>query len=248
MNFFSLFKRKILFKLKKKIFIDKENLNNYSLDDLFYYYGSDKANIFKKKNITGHGYSHFYKKILSSKINKKFNILEIGSFAGASAAAFSKYLPNAKIFCFDINISNFIYSSKNIHTYGLDINNKNIVRRTIQDIFKEHQISSFDLIIDDGSHNLNDIIHSLNFFFKFLKNDSFFVIEDFKLPNYYEYNNNIDHIFVDEMLENLKNKSLFKSSLLSEEDQLYLINSIMNIDVLKGNLPESDICFIRKKN
>ena len=43
MNFLSLIKRKILFKLKKKISIDKEILLNKNLDELFYHYGSDKA-------------------------------------------------------------------------------------------------------------------------------------------------------------------------------------------------------------
>jgi predicted O-methyltransferase YrrM len=248
LNFFSLFKRKIIFKLKKKTFIDNENLSNKTLDELFYYYGSDKANIFKKNKRKGHGYSNFYKKILNSYKNQKISILEIGSFAGASAAAFSKYLPKAQIFCFDVNISNFKYSSKNIHVYGLDINKTSNVKKTIKKIFKKNHISNFDLIIDDGSHNLSDIVYSLNFFLKFLKNQGFFVIEDFKLPNYYDYNNNVDHIFIDELLENIKNKTLFNSSLLTKEDQHYLISSIKQIEVFKGNLSDSDICFIKKGN
>ena len=64
-----------------------------SLDDLFHYYGSDKANIFKKENRQGHGYSNFYTSQLNYLKKHKINILEIGSFAGASAAAFIKYFP-----------------------------------------------------------------------------------------------------------------------------------------------------------
>ena len=60
MNFFSLFKRNIIYKLKKKILIDNDNVSKQSLDELFHYYGSDKANIFKKANKQGHGYSNFY--------------------------------------------------------------------------------------------------------------------------------------------------------------------------------------------
>ena len=62
----------------------------------------------------------------------------------------------------------------------------------------------FDLIIDDGSHNLSDILISFKFFFKYLKNKGLYVIEDFKHPNYYDNYRDIDHILVDEFLRNLK--------------------------------------------
>ena len=73
-----------------------------------------------------------------------------------------------------------------------------------------------------------------------------FIIEDFKHPNYYDYNRDIDHIFVDDLLINLKNKNLFKSSVLNEEDQKHLIDQISEIKVYKGELENSDICFIQK--
>ena len=60
MNFFSLFKRKILYQLKNKINIDLDGFNKKDLDELFYFYGSDKANFFKKKLRKGHGFSKFY--------------------------------------------------------------------------------------------------------------------------------------------------------------------------------------------
>lgn len=247
MNFFSLFKRNLLFKLKKKSFIDSENIESKSLDELFYYYGSDKAEVFKKTGAVGHGYTNFYLKHLKDIKDKKINILELGSFAGASAAAFVKYFPNAKVFCFDINISNFKYKSRNIEVYGLDINNKITVEKTLKKIFKKNRISNFDIIIDDGSHYLSDILFSINYFFKYLKTKGFFIIEDYKHPNYYKYNKNINHILVDEVLNNLKNKVFFNSSIISNENQKYLMNSINQIDTYEGNLKDSNICFIYKK-
>ncbi|MDC0544865.1 hypothetical protein OAO00_00005, partial [Pelagibacteraceae bacterium] len=62
--------------------------------------------MFKKGNREGHGYSKFYTNHLNHLKNEQINILEIGSYAGASAAAFAKYFPKANIFCFDVNISN----------------------------------------------------------------------------------------------------------------------------------------------
>ena len=60
------------------------------------------------------------------------------------------------------------------------------------------------------SHNLSDIFSkkiALKLFFKIFKKKGIYlyIIEDFKHPNYYKYNNNIDHIFIDELLKNLTN-------------------------------------------
>ena len=246
MNFLSLLKRNIIYKYKNKKSIDNDGISSKSLNDLFTHYGSDKADFFKKENRESHGYSTFYTKHFSNLKNKKINILEIGSFAGASAAAFSKYFPHSKIFCFDINISKFEFESEKIYVFGLDINNKKKVKKTLDKIFNLHSFKDFDLIIDDGSHNLSDILFSFNFFFKLLKNGGTYIIEDFKLPNYYKYNNNIDHIFVDEFLNNIKNKKISDSSIFSKQDQECLINKIDKINIYKGNFDDSDICFIEK--
>ena len=247
MNFFSLFKRNIIYKFKKKTLVDTDNVFKASLDELFHFYGSDKANIFKKTNKQGHGYSDFYTNQLDELKKQKINILEIGSYAGASAAAFVKYFPKANVFCFDINISNFEFKSKKMHVFGIDINNKKKSKKTLTKIFKQHEFSQFDLIIDDGSHNLKDILFSLNFFFQYLKEEGTFIIEDFKHPNYYKYNRNINHILVDEFLKNIVDKKLSNSSMFNDNEQKYLMNSIKKIDVKKGNLSDSDICFIKKK-
>ncbi len=247
MNFLSLFKRKLIFKLKKKINIDNQTLDNSSLDILFEVFGSDKANkFFKNKNKQGHGYSIFYTNELKNFKEKKINILEIGSYSGASAAAFTKFFSNSKVFCFDINISNFKYSSKNIEVFGLDINNHKILKKVLNKIFSKHNFKNFDLIIDDGSHNLSDMLFSFNFFFKYLENNGFFILEDYKLPNYYNRNKNIDDILIDKLIEKIKLKKTFKSSIINENDQIYLMNNIKRIKTYRGNLTDSDICFIQK--
>ena len=246
MNFLSLLKRNLIFKFKKKILIDNDNIIPKSLDYLFHEYGSDKANIFKPNQQPGHGYSIFYEKKLEIYKNKNLNILEIGSYAGASAAAFTKYLPKSKIYCFDVNISNFKYKSENIYVYGIDINNQKKVFKTLNKIFSEQNFSKFDLIIDDGSHNLSDILVSLKFFFKYVKNEGLYIIEDYKHPNYYKYNRNIDHLLVDQILLNLNNKKSFTSNIFNDDDQKELIRSIKTIETFKGNLNDSDISFITK--
>ena len=247
MNFFSLFKRNLIYKFKKKASIDVDNIKFNTLDDLFHHYGSDKANVFKLNNESGHGFSKFYEKNFTKFKNKKINILEIGSYAGGSAAAFVKYFPNINIFCFDINISNFKYKSKNIHVFGIDINNEKKINKILESIFLQYNFDKFDLIIDDGSHKLSDILNGLKFFFQYVKSNGIYIIEDFKHPNYYNYNKNINHIFVDELLNNLQNKKISISSVFTKNDQIDLINQIEKIERFKGNLEDSDIAFINKK-
>ena len=247
MNFFSLFKRNILYKIKNKINIDLDNINRDTLDELFHYYGSDKANIFKKTQDQGHGFSRFYTQHLEHLKEREIKILEIGSYAGASASAFVKYFPNSKVYCFDINISKFIYYSKNMHVFGLYIKDQKKVEKILSKINLESNSNFFDVIIDDGSHYLSDILFSLKTLFKYIKKGGIYVIEDFNHPNYYDYNRDIEHILVGQTLRNLKEKKLFNSNIINNDDQIYLHKNIDKIETYKGNLEDSDICFIRKK-
>ena len=247
MNFFSLFKRNLIYKFKKKIKIDNDNFQFNSIDDLFYHYGSDKSDKIKISDSPGHGYSKFYSKYLENLKNKKNNILEIGSFAGASAASFAKYLPGSKIFCFDINVSNFNFVSKDIHVYGINVANVEKTEEVLKKIFKNYNFELFDIIVDDGSHNLSDMLTSFSTFFKHLKKDGVFVIEDFKFPNYYSYNKNVNDILIDELLNKIKNKEFFDSQIISKEKQTHLFDIVGKIDIYKGNLSNSDICFIKKR-
>jgi len=244
LNFFSLFKRKIIYHFKSKIDIDTDQVSKNTLDELFYYYGSDKANNFKLNK--GHGFSKFYSENLNHLKDKKINILEIGSYAGASAASFKKYFTNSTIFCFDINISNFIFKSKGIHVFGLDIKNLNKMNYILKEIKKNEGFNYFDVIIDDGSHNLSDILFSFKTFFRQLKRNGIYIIEDYKFPNYYDYNKDTNDILVDQMLDKLNKKEFFDSQNIDKKDQEILFEQINDIKTYKGNLTDSDICFITK--
>ena len=246
MNFFSLFKRKILYKIKNKINIDLDKVHKKTLDELFYHYGSDKADIFKHSQKQGHGFSKFYDQQLKHLKEKEIKILEVGSYAGASAASFIKYFVNSSVYCFDINISNFVFSSKKIHVYGLDINNEKKLKKILEKIKYETNSNFFDIIIDDGSHYLSDILFSFKTLFKYVKKGGFYIIEDFKHPNYYNHNRNIEHILVDQVLANLQEKKIFNSDIIKNDDQVYLHNNINKIKIYKGNLKDSNICFLQK--
>ena len=246
MNFFSLFKRNILYRIKKKINIDTQIFKGKSLDYLFNFYGSDKSIYFKNTKKFSHGYSKYYEKYLKHYKNKKINILEIGSFSGASAAALSKYFIKSQIFCFDINISNFLYKSKKIEVFGIDIAEEKKVIEILKKITRNRNLF-FDIIIDDGSHKLSDILKSFNLLSNYLKKGGFYIIEDYKFPNYFSYNKDINDILVSEMINNLVIKKKFSSNIITKDSQKKLFKSFNHIKIHKGKLDYSDICFLKRK-
>ena len=61
-----------------------------------------------------------------------------------------KYFINSTVYCFDINISNFVYSSKKVIVYGLDVNNKSKLKKILEKINLESDSNYFDIIISDS--------------------------------------------------------------------------------------------------
>jgi hypothetical protein len=247
LNFFSLFKRNLLYKFKKKINIDLDLIKEDSLDKLFSYYNTDKANLINKGKDKGHGFAKFYETHLNQFKDKKINILEIGSYSGASAAAFVKFFPNANIYCLDINLLNFKYSSKKIHVYGMNSSNQKMMLNFLSKINFVELIKNFDVIIDDGSHIQSDQLISLNFFYKYVAMGGFYIIEDYKFPNYFNHLNDVDDLKIDELIKKINNKENINSKIISQNTIKNIIRDNRNIFEYKGNTENSDIVFFEKK-
>ena len=249
MNFFSIFKRNLIFKLKNKIDIDKKIFkNNIELEELFSYYKTDKANYIKSEKTYGHGYAEFYEKHFSNLRDKKLNILEIGSYSGASAAAFVKYFKDINIYCLDINLTKFLYKSKKIHPFGLDISNKKMIEKFLNKINFSENIKSFDIIIDDGSHILSDQLKAINYFFKYLNKDGYYVIEDYRFSEYIPHLKDTDDPCVREFFEIIKKNINKDFKFISSETLENIRKNISNIFEYKGNQKISGIAFIKKSN
>jgi predicted O-methyltransferase YrrM len=245
LNYFRQFKRFLIYKIKKKINIDLEkNQKHLSINELFQYYKTDKAD--KWQNNLGHGFSKYYEKYFKNLKNKKINILEVGSFSGASAASFVKFLPFSKIYCLDINITNFKYHSKKIKVFGLDISKEKMVKKFFKKINISSETKFFDIIIDDGSHKLSDLIISLNTFYKNLKPGGLFVIEDFKHPNYYNHLNDCDELDIPKIINQIKNKKIFNSNILHKEVITDILSTVEFINTYRGLKADSDVAFLKK--
>ena len=244
------FYKRIVFCLKKKIELDKLKIKNNSLNDLFNYFGTDKGtyvtNPYDKnsKEIFGHGFAKFYEKYFFDTKNDDFNLLEIGTWEGGSSASFVIYFPNAKIYGLDRNFK-FKYKAKKLKYFNCDLTNSSDYKN-LQEKLKNKK---FKIIIDDGSHILTHIIKNLISFFKNVESGSYYIIEDFNAPEYYDYLNDAEEkeLFIKNILINLKEKTHFKSNLLSEKDQKYLFENITSIDIYKGDTKFSDIAFLKKK-
>ena len=242
MNFFSVFKRNLIFLFKKKEDIDKDIFKkSVSLDYLCSYYGTDKAE--KYNNGKGHGYTRHYIKHIKKFKDKKIKFLEIGCGAGISAAAFSKYLKKSTAYCLDVNLTYVKIKSKRINYCGIDSSNT----RHMHNFLKKYnqKKDSFDFIIDDGSHNLSDQLFSLNFFFKHLKKNSLYIIEDYKFPNYFKRNNDVKELKISEIIKKIKSKKYFKSNIIEKSTMKELFSS--KIYQYKGNRYYSDIVFFEKR-
>ena len=254
----SKFYKEIIFKLKKKINLDKQILELASLNELFNYFGTDKGtevmNQYQKntsktdQKLIGHGYAQFYEKHLNIYKNDKINFLEIGTWKGASVAAFYHYFKNAIIFCIDKNFK-FQFKSNRVNFFNCDTENFTDIKN-LEKYFIEKKSESFEVIIDDGSHKYTDILNNFQNFFKRIKPGGFYIIEDFnhyRLHSSY-FNDKPDNAFdISEIFEFLLNKKNFKSEDLDHDFQNYCFENISNITIHKGIKDYSYIAFIKKK-
>jgi hypothetical protein len=253
----SLLYKNFIFNLKPKKNLDKLNINFKTIDDLFNYFGTDKGskviNPYSKssKEFLGHDFGKFYEKYLHIFKDKKINLLEIGTWKGASVASFYFYFKNANLFCIDRNYK-FIFKSKRVNYFNCNTQSQEDLM-SFKKFLVDKNCSSFDIIIDDGSHLLSDIINNFIFFFELLNKGGIYIVEDYKHPEYY---NELDDVeknepYFDEILSFLKDKINFESKLISKTKQEFFFKNIKKINVHKGIMIEngryvSDIAFIEK--
>ncbi|MDC1049438.1 class I SAM-dependent methyltransferase [Candidatus Pelagibacter sp.] len=251
------FYKSIIFKFKRKTNLDLLSTNIDNLDELFNYFGSDKGtnviNPYQKKKDylqikkIGHGYGYFYENHLKYLRNKKINILEIGTWKGASAAAFYFYFKKAKIYCLDRNYK-LIFRSKRLKFFNCNTTSTKEINN-LDNILFENKENTFEVIIDDGSHIYSDILRNLTFFFKKVKSGGYYIIEDF---NHYRFSNELndrDNSSPDihDILRHIVDKVQFNSTIIKEKFQFYCFDNISNITIHKGIQKDSFIAFIKKK-
>jgi hypothetical protein len=121
---------------------------------------------------TAHTYIPEYEKLLSPYRYKKPNFLEIGVAYGESLEMWYEYFRGAKIYGIDI-------WDQEIGPYLKDKRfNINIVDATKKEVLNYLGDTTFDIIIDDGSHRFEDQIATFNILKDKMNNGGIFIIED----------------------------------------------------------------------
>lgn len=131
-------------------------------------YSSDKN--------SAHSYGPFYEQLLSLQRNAVTSVLEIGIYHGASLRAWRDYFPNARVSGIDINPDTMLLGEDRIETFlGRQDDPADFAAVIAR--------GPFDLIIDDGSHEINDQLASWMSLRDFLKADGVYVVEDIYSEN-----------------------------------------------------------------
>ncbi len=114
-----------------------------TLDELAIKYGTDKSS-------KCHNYTAVYEQMFAAMCDEPLKILEIGIGTGASLQMWLEYFPNAEIHGIDLTLEHL-----------QEINNKRVTyhigNQTDKDFLDRIGID-FDIVIDDGSHRVEDQI------------------------------------------------------------------------------------------
>ncbi len=120
---------------------------------------------------TTHSYGPLYERIFS-RFDKEseINLLEIGVWHGGSLAAWRKYFPNANIYG--------IEKGNTLSTDCIDLDKDPKMFFVSSDIKDWIAPVQFDIVIDDGSHELSDIEWVASHYPSRLKKGGVLIIED----------------------------------------------------------------------
>jgi SAM-dependent methyltransferase len=124
------------------------------------------------KGSFGHGYTRWYEPMFAPMRQVPLNILEIGVGNGASLNLWEAYFPNARITGLDINEKLLSLNRPRVEVRML---NSGIPLRWEQYLETPR---SFDIIIDDGGHCLEDVLCALPRLWPTLTPGGYYIIED----------------------------------------------------------------------
>lgn len=159
--------------------------NGTNLDSLALKYGTDKSSAF-------HNYTTIYEKYLGPLQHKNINFLEIGFAGGYSAHMWDEYFSNqqSKLYFIDINPDCFKYINDLTTRCTLNlVNQANAVELTQ---WLKLVGDEFDIIIDDGSHQMEHQITTFKTLFPRLKKGGIYIIEDLHTSYWRDYGSDGD--------------------------------------------------------
>lgn len=143
------------------------------LNDLAKKYDTDKKvpdGVKCRNGLFGHCYTEIYERLFKRKKVKR--LLEIGVSFGGSIKMWNEYFPKAEIIGIDIEEKRFKKSELENEKVKIFIGSQNDID------FLQTLKNKYDIIIDDGSHKLSDILASFSILFDYLNKGGIYIIED----------------------------------------------------------------------
>jgi hypothetical protein len=169
------FKNSII-NINETLLIEINKLNN-----LFNTYESDKAIL--------HNYNYLYATLFYESKNIIKDVMEVGTYKGASLKSWKAYFPKANIYGIDID-PDTVFEEERIKTMIADQNSLkslNIVNSTWK--------QKYDIIIDDGWHQPEASVYTMIAFIPELKTKGIYVLEDIDQSKYKLFYEEIAIIF-----------------------------------------------------
>lgn len=172
----------------------------------------------------GHGYIPFYDEEFKILKNVK-NVLEIGVWKGESLRWLSYKFPDAIIHGIDV-MNNCEFVSDKIRLYHFSQEDREMLNN-----FMSNVENYFDLIIDDGGHNMEQQQTSFGVLFKLVKPGGLYVIEDLHTSNWDMFKKPNDLISTLDMLNKLKETGKIISNYITDEEKNYIENRVEDIKI-----------------
>nr|NQU91754.1 class I SAM-dependent methyltransferase [Bacteroidota bacterium] len=145
----------------------KDILSHSPLQDIFYSHTTGKI-IWKWEH-----YLNIYHRHFSKFIGKHVKVLEIGVYGGGSLEMWTKYFGHdCQVYGVDIDPSCQKHAKENIRIFTGDQEDRNFWKSFLE---KE---DGFDIIIDDGGHQYNQQIVTLEMLLPKLRSGGIYVCED----------------------------------------------------------------------
>ena len=198
-------------------------------------------------------YLDTYEQKLSVLKQSPIKLFEIGVLNGGSLQIFSQYFENAELILgcdIDKNCQKLKYTENNIKLIVGDVNSDEISNQIIKN-------GDFDIIIDDGSHTSKDIVTSFCKYFKHLKYDGIYIVEDLHASYQKEHGGGLFYPissmnFFKKLVDiiNFEHWGIKKEKnfILRTFKQNYQINmDSINFDEIHSIEFINSLCFIKKK-
>jgi len=229
------------------------------LTHLANHYGTDKGTIEKSGDGEGdryepHGFTLFYNDHLKEDRFDYRNVLEIGVLDGKSMLMWKDYFPNSMIFGIDIDFDRVANSFQKLKLTRSDTSRLKFIRANqgkrdeLADFVYRIGDTPFDMIIDDGSHNMDHQQISIAALFKHLIPGGKYIIEDIHTSNLEgEYRVDGENTTL-HMLNTYAETGCVKSLFMDKEEMDYLNEQIEHIHIFdrKGD-GKHMTCIIEKK-